>query len=170
MKLVLSGIATTQYTEKTVEINGKPMPHLLGVMRTSEGFLPITIWGGIKGKNWKEFAASAEPVSIVVEMFAKPQTYTNYEGETVTVPNLQLKLYSYLNLPSQKARPHADAVDPTGSFSYMTKEQKEEVMKPLAYDSFIAGSTELIPPPPPTVGKLNREQVQAWKTYRDQKG
>ena len=137
MKLVLSGIATTQYTEKTVEINGKPMPHLLGVMRTSEGFLPITIWGGIKGKNWKEFAASAEPVSIVVEMFAKPQTYTNYEGETVTVPNLQLKLYSYLNLPSQKAH------DPT-----------------------IAGSTESFPPPP-TVGKLNREQVQAWKTYSD---
>lgn len=147
MKLVLSGNATSQYSEKSIEINGKPMQHILGVLQTSEGMLPITVWGGVKGKYWKEFADSGEPFSIVVEMFAKPQTYTNHEGETVTVPNLQLKLYSYLNLPTQKAAPRQTD----------------------AYDSFVAGSTDLYPPPPqptPTVGKLTREQVQAWNYYK----
>lgn len=147
MKLVLNGNATSQYSEKTIEINGKPMQHILGVLKTNEGPLPITVWGATKGKYWKEFANSGEPLSIVVEMFAKPQTYTNHEGETVTVPNLQLKLYSYLNMPTQKAT------------------------QGNAYNSFVAGSTELYaepqndpaqnfyfaPPPQP-------QKVQPWGT------
>lgn len=153
MKLVLNGTATSQYSEKSIEINGKPMQHILGVLSTNEGPLPITVWGGTKGKYWKEFASSGEPVSIVVEMFAKPQTYTNHEGETVTVPNLQLKLYSYLNMPTHQQQNNA------------------------AYNSFVAGSTDsfpelnnLPPPPPPcpppTVGKVSRQTVAAWNYYK----
>lgn len=122
MKLILTGKALPEYETKNIEIGGKPMQRILGPMQLQTGeMLPVTVWGDTKCGNWKEFAKSGEEFSIVVELFAKSQTYTNHEGETVTVPFIQMKLYSYLNMPK----------------------------KGTAYNSFVAGSTNLMPPPPP---------------------
>lgn len=123
MKLILTGKAMPQYEEKNIEIGGKPMLRILGPMQTQTGeILPITVWGETKCGYWKQFVENGEEFSIVVELFAKSQTYTNHEGETVTVPFIQMKLYSYLNMPK----------------------------KGTAYNSFVAGSTNLMPPPPPS--------------------
>lgn len=100
MKLILTGTIQETYESKTVEINGNPVLNITGTIKTDSGdTFPIMTWGENKGKYWKEFAENGEHVQIVAELQAKPQTYTNHEGETVTVPNLQLKLYSFLNLP-----------------------------------------------------------------------
>lgn len=144
MKLVLNGTATSQYSEKSIEINGKPMQHILGVLSTNEGPLPITVWGDTKGNYWKQFAECGEPFSIVAELQAKPQTFTNHEGETVTVPNLQIKLYSFLNTPTNVVQCYRNAPvstpppqphyspDPTGCFVSSTPEQKAEELRPIS--------------------------------------
>lgn len=110
MKIILSGRALSEFETKTVEIGGKPMLRILGPMRLDTGeTLPVTVWGDTKGNYWKQFAANGEPFSIVAELQAKPQTFTNHEGETVTVPNLQIKLYSYLNMPTNVAQYYRNA-------------------------------------------------------------
>jgi hypothetical protein len=145
MKIILSGTALSEYETKQVEIGGKPMLRILGPMRLDTGeTMPITIWGDNKGNNWKQFAESGEPFSIVAELQAKPQTFTNHEGETVTVPNLQIKLYSYLNVPSNGSPYYRNtfirktlptpryASDPTGCFINSTPEEKAEHLRPIS--------------------------------------
>lgn len=105
MKIILSGTALQQYDTKEIEINGKPMERILGTLRTDAGeIFPITVWGTQKCTYWKNFANANDPVSIVVELQAKPTTFTNHEGQTVTAPNIQLKLYSYLVMPTAQQR------------------------------------------------------------------
>ena len=135
MKLVLNGRADHNYDTKSIELNGKPVKRDLGILRADNGeVFPITVWGDAKCANWESFADSGEPFAIVAELQAKPTTYTNHEGETVTVPNLQLKLYSYLNQPANKSvLPQRPPVDPTGSFVSATPEQKAEALKPVKY-------------------------------------
>lgn len=124
MKLILTGKAMPEYEEKNIEIGGKPMLRILGPMQLQTGeILPVTVWGETKCGYWKQFAENGEEFSIVIELFAKSQTYTNHEGESTTVPFIQLKLYSYLNMPNRGT----------------------------AYNSFVAGSTNLVPPPPQAV-------------------
>ena len=135
MKLVLNGRADHNYDTKSIELNGKPVKRDLGILRADNGeVFPITVWGDAKCANWESFADSGEPFAIVAELQAKPTTYTNHEGETVTVPNLQLKLYSYLNQPANKSvLPQRPPVDPTGSFVGFSPEQKTEFLKPVQY-------------------------------------
>lgn len=154
MKLILTGKAMPEYEEKNIEIGGKSMLRILGPMQLQTGeMLPVTVWGETKCGNWKEFAKNGEEFSIVVELFAKSQTYTNHEGETVTVPFIQMKLYSYLNMPKRGT----------------------------AYNSFVAGSTNLhphavnstLPPPPQNSAQSfyfapppqpHQERVKPWPT------
>lgn len=148
MKLILTGKALPEYETKNIEIGGKPMQRILGPMQLQTGeMLPVTVWGDTKCGNWKEFAKSGEEFSIVVELFAKSQTYTNHEGESTTVPFIQMKLYSYLNMPNRGT----------------------------AYNSFVAGSTNLMPPPPPKADphqsfyfapppQPHQEKVKSWPT------
>lgn len=156
MKLILTGTASPECDTKNVEIGGKPMLRILGPMKTTSGeILPVTVWGETKCGYWKKFIENGETFSIVVELQARPQTYTNHEGETVTVPNVQLKLYSFLNVP--------------------------QMQKPTAHDSFVAGSTNLhphaanstLPPPPQNSAQSfyfapppqpHQEKVKPWPT------
>ena len=144
MKIILSGRALSEYETKQIEIGGKPMQRILGPMRLDTGeTLPITVWGDTKGNYWRQFAECGEPFSIVAELQAKPQTFTNHEGETVTVPNLQIKLYSYLNTPTNVVQHYRNApittpppqpcyaADPTGCFVSSTPEEKAEHLRPI---------------------------------------
>lgn len=173
MKLILTGTIQETYESKTVEINGNPVLNITGTIKTDSGdTFPIMTWGETKGKYWKEFAENGEHVQIVAELQAKPQTYTNHEGETVTVPNLQLKLYSFLNLPkweqiSEQVKKynenpikiarragnflppvHMDEVDPTGCFISMDPEQKKEELKTMTYSyaKFLTDKNNVVPP------------------------
>lgn len=148
MKLILTGKAMPEYEEKNIEIGGKPMLRILGPMQLQTGeILPVTVWGDTKCGYWKQFAENGEEFSIVIELFAKSQTYTNHEGESTTVPFIQMKLYSYLNMPNRGT----------------------------AYNSFVAGSTNLMPPPPPKADphqsfyfapppQPHQEKVKPWPT------
>ncbi len=127
MELILNGRFTNEFQEKTVELNGSPVKCMMCVLETNEDRLPITAWGDKKVGYVKDAIASGQQVKMVVHLQAKPQTYTNHEGQTVTVPNLQLKLYSFVGIPQK----YYAAPDPTGSFVGMTPQQKAEAMKPM---------------------------------------
>lgn len=117
MELILNGRFTNEYQEKSVELNGKPTKYVLAVLQTNDGQrFPITIWGDRKVGYFKDAMASGNETKIVVQLLAKPTTYTNHEGETVTAPNLQLKLYSFIGIPQPRTAapaPAVGAVDPT---------------------------------------------------------
>lgn len=129
MELILNGIFTGDCHEKTVELNGAPVKCIVAILDTKEDRLPITAWGDKKVGYVKEAMSSGQQVKIVAHLQAKPQTYTNHEGETVTVPNMQLKLFSFVGgVP--KANNYS-APDPTGSFVSATPEQKAEYLAPF---------------------------------------
>lgn len=130
MEILINGRFTEQCQEKTVELNGSPVKCLVAVIETGEDRLPVTAWGDKKVGYVKEAIASGQPVKIVAHLQAKPQTYTNHEGETVTVPNMQLKLFAFVGVP--KANNYS-APDPTGSFVSATPERKAEYLAPLSY-------------------------------------
>lgn len=130
MELILNGTFTGDCNEKTVEINGAPVKCIVALLDTREDRLPIIAWGDKKVGYVKEAMSSGQQVKIVAHLQAKPQTYTNREGETVTVPNMQLKLFAFVGVP--KANNYS-APDPTGSFVSATPEQKAEYLAPLSY-------------------------------------
>ena len=102
MEMLIDGVFNPECQEKTVELNGSPVKYMLAVLHTSSGRLPITVWGERKINFVKTAIKTGEQVKLVVQLMAKPQTYTNHDGEKVTVPNVQLKLYSFVGLPGLK--------------------------------------------------------------------
>lgn len=127
MELLINGRFTGECQEKTVELNGSPVKCLVAVIDTNEDRLPITVWGDKKVGYVKEAIASGQQVKIVAHLQAKPQTYTNHEGQTVTVPNITIKLFSFVGIPQK----HYAAPDPTGCFVGMAPQQKAEALKPM---------------------------------------
>lgn len=105
MELILNGRFTNEYQEKTVELNGNPVKYMLAILDTVDGRMPITIWGDRKVGFAKDAIQSGNEVKIIVSLLAKPQTYTNSEGQSVTVPNVQLKLFSFVGIPHKTQFP-----------------------------------------------------------------
>ena len=112
MELILNGKFDPNYQEKTVEINGTPMKHMLAVLHTADGAYPITIWGDRKADFAKKAIATGQDVKIIVLLIAKSASYTNQDGETVRVPNLQLKLYSFVGFWKNNASANAPISTP----------------------------------------------------------
>lgn len=153
MELLIDGVFRSEYQEKTVELNGNAVQWMMAVIETQTGALPIVVWGDKKIGYVKTAIFTKEPVKIVANLFAKPQTFTNHEGETVTVPNLQLKLSSFVGIP-QGVKP--TPCDPTGSFKCFSEAEKKELMKPIQY---VKKAEEKVKPWPTNNGI---EQQETW--------
>lgn len=130
MELIINGIFRNDYEEKMVELNGNPVKWMMAVIDTPTESLPIVVWGERKVGYVKTAISSKQPVKIVAQLFAKPQTFTNHEGDTVTVPNLQLKLFSFVGIPQAPRSKDPEDNDPTGSFRCFTEEEKKTLMMP----------------------------------------
>lgn len=154
MKLVLKGTFKPDYDTTTVELRSGPIKYMLAALQTEEGDLPITIWGEKKVTIAKNIIEDGKPVELVVAMKSKISTYTNHEGETVTVPTITLNLCTFL-------------VNVAGKLAPKTATAPSTPTSP--YHSFIAGMTDLYPTPSDLENVYRRKasstlKVEPWPT------
>ena len=151
MKLVLKGTFKPDYDTTTVELRSGPIKYMLAALQTEEGDLPITIWGEKKVTIAKNIIEDGKPVELVVAMKSKSSTYTNHEGQTVTVPTITLNLCTFL-------------VNVAGKLT-----TKTATAPTSPYHSFIAGMTDLYPTPSDLENFYRRKssstlKVEPWPT------